>query len=79
MAAGARMMSFWKILGMVVLLGLTACASEPVKPWQKEHLARPDMSPEADPASIRFMEHIYFSREGTSGGSGSGGGGCGCN
>ena len=52
------MMVHWKILGYVVFLGLSACASEPVKPWQKEHLARPDMSSEADPAALRFMAHI---------------------
>jgi len=73
------MMAQHKILALLLLLGLAGCATEPVKPWQKEHLARSDMSPESDPAAIRFMEHIYFSREGTSGGSGIGGGGCGCN
>jgi hypothetical protein len=66
-------------LALLVLLGSSGCAVEPVKPWQKEYLARPDMNPEANPAAARFMEHIYFSREGTSGGSGIGGGGCGCN
>lgn len=66
-------------LCLAVLLALGGCASEPVRPWQKEYLARPDMSPEADTAAVRFLEHVYFSREGTSGGSGIGSGGCGCN
>lgn len=71
------------ITRLALLLGvwaaLAGCASEPVKAWQKEHLARPDMNPDNDPAAVRFLEHVYFSREGTSGGSGIGGGGCGCN
>jgi len=62
------------------LLGLAACSSlEPVKPWQKGNLAKPEMTFGADPLETRFQQHIYFSKENASGGYGVGGGGCGCN
>lgn len=65
--------------GLWLLLAMGGCAVQPVAPWQKEHLADPRMSLEGDRLDNRFTEHIYFSREGSSGGSGIGGGGCGCN
>lgn len=59
---------------------LTACAGiQPVQPWEKGNLAKPEMTFEGDPLDNAFTEHIYFSKEGASGGSGVGGGGCGCN
>jgi hypothetical protein len=33
----------------------------------------------ADPLEMAIDEHIYFSKEASSGGRGFGGGGCGCN
>ena len=63
----------------ILLLLLAGCALEPVRPWQKEHLAHPEMSFEADRLDARFVDHIHFSREASSGGAGIGGGGCGCN
>ncbi len=50
-----------------------------VEPWQKGNLAKPEMTFDADPLEHSFKEHIYSSKEGSSGGSGVGGGGCGCN
>ncbi len=65
---------------LIGLIGLLAgCALEPVRPWQKEQLAHPEMSFEADRLDARFVDHIHFSREASSGGAGIGGGGCGCN
>ncbi|MDD2546334.1 MAG: DUF4266 domain-containing protein [Burkholderiaceae bacterium] len=62
------------------LIGLAGCAArEPVQPWQKGHLARPEMGFEADPLEAGFAEHTYSSKEAAAGGSGVGGGGCGCN
>lgn len=59
---------------------LAGCAVvEPVAPWQKGNLARPDMTFEWDKLDTDFMEHTYSSKEGASGGAGVGGGGCGCN
>ncbi len=62
-----------------LLLLTTACATEPLKPWQRGNLAKPLMSFEPDPMDSRFSKHIYFSKEASSGGYGVGGGGCGCN
>jgi hypothetical protein len=67
-----------KILGLLaVCLALQACAS--VEPWQKDVLARPEMSLDAYPIDAALDDHIYFSKEASSGGRGFGGGGCGCN
>ena len=62
------------ILGLAVVAG---CA--PVKPWQRGTLARPDMQLNAEPLQSAYEDHIYFSKEASSGGRGFGGGGCGCN
>jgi hypothetical protein len=53
--------------------------SEDVKPWQKGILAKKQMSLQGDPIDGYVDEHIYFSKEGSTGGKGVGGGGCGCN
>jgi hypothetical protein len=50
-----------------------------VKPWQRAALADSTMRADRDPIGTAMDEHIYFSREGASGGRGVGGGGCGCN
>ena len=60
-------------------LALSACSSVGAKPWQRGALARPDMQVEADPVLAGLDDHIYFSKEASSGGRGFGGGGCGCN
>ena len=55
---------------------LTAgCAG--VEPWQRDLHARADMQPSTHDAAID--DHIYFSKEASSGGRGFAGGGCGCN
>lgn len=65
---------------LVVLSLAGGCAlPPPVKPWQKEHLARPEMSLDVGAPDLRYSDHVYVSREGSAGGSGIGGGGCGCN
>lgn len=58
---------------------VSGCASVGVQPWQREVLAREDMQPDSEALDVAFDDHIYFSKEGTSGGRGFGGGGCGCN
>lgn len=59
---------------------LTACTPlQPVQPWEKGYLSKSEMTFEADKLEAAFMEHIYFSKEASSGGTGVGGGGCGCN
>jgi Domain of unknown function (DUF4266) len=56
---------------------LGGCASLGVQPWQRDLQAREDMKPDELDAAID--DHIYFSKEASSGGRGFAGGGCGCN
>lgn len=55
----------------------TAAACTTVQPWERDLQARADMQPDAHDAAID--DHIYFSKEASSGGRGFAGGGCGCN
>lgn len=52
---------------------------EVVNPWEKGALAKPEMTFDPDRLDAAFVEHTYFSKEGTWGGASVGGGGCGCN
>jgi hypothetical protein len=58
---------------------LSGCAALGVEPWERDVLAKPEMSLDADPLDAAIDDHIYFSKEASSGGRGFGGGGCGCN
>jgi hypothetical protein len=58
---------------------LTGCATAGVAPWERGVLARQDMQLDAYPLDASLDDHIYFSKEASSGGRGFGGGGCGCN
>jgi hypothetical protein len=64
------------LLSIAVLL-LGGCTV--VEPWERDVLARPEMSLDASPLDAAIDDHIYFSKEASSGGRGFGGGGCGCN
>lgn len=66
-------------LGIVLLALLSGCSSVGVQPWERDVLAREDMQLVVDPLEAATDDHIYFSKEATSGGRGFGGGGCGCN
>ena len=50
-----------------------------VKPWERDVLAREDMQLVVDPMDDAVDDHLYFSREASSGGGSVRGGGCGCN
>jgi len=50
-----------------------------VRPWERGLLAADAMRLDADPLDLSIDDHIYFSKEASSGGRGFGGGGCGCN
>ena len=58
---------------------LSACSSIGVKPWEHDLLAKKSMQLNAQPEVTAFHDHIYFSKEGSSGGRTYDGGGCGCN
>lgn len=50
-----------------------------VRPWERGLLAARAMTLISDPLESELDDHIYFSKEASSGGRGFGGGGCGCN
>ncbi len=66
---------------LILFCGLlvNGCANLGVKPWQRDLLAKPTMQLDADPIASSLDDHIYFSKEASSGGRSFGGGGCGCN
>lgn len=68
-----------KLIILVAILQLGGCASLGVQPWERGLLAKDEMSLNADSVDIGLDEHIYFSKEATSGGRAFAGGGCGCN
>ena len=75
---GVHIMRNLMLLAMACA-ALQGCANMGVQPWEREVLAREDMQLDAGALDTAFDDHIYFSKEGTSGGRGFGGGGCGCN
>jgi hypothetical protein len=68
-------MKFLFVLLFVVTAG---CANKGVKPWERDLLSKKDMAL-ANSVEAGFDDHIYFSKEASSGGRSFGGGGCGCN
>lgn len=72
-----------KMISLTVLLAMlntvSACSTLGVEPWERDTLARDDMQLLTDPVEAGLDDHIYFSKEASSGGRGFGGGGCGCN
>jgi len=58
---------------------MSGCSSLGVQPWERDLLARDDMAVDNAPLDSAFDDHIYFSKEASSGGQGFSGGGCGCN
>jgi len=69
------------LIGLVLLAVslVQGCAFETVNPWDRDVLAQNKMQLVPDAVESMLDEHIYFSKEASSGGSGVGGGGCGCN
>jgi hypothetical protein len=58
---------------------ISGCSSLGVQPWERDLLARDDMAVDNAPLDSAFDDHLYFSKEASSGGQGFSGGGCGCN
>jgi len=67
-----------RVVLIIMLVTFTGACSE-VKPWDRDLLADPAMQLVASPIDSVLDEHIFFSKEASSGGQGVGGGGCGCN
>jgi hypothetical protein len=64
---------------LILTLCVSALGCAAVQPYERETLARPDMTFDANPHLNAAEAHLASTREGSSGGFGSGGGGCGCN
>ena len=83
MTASVRRRSARLVLAIAgpVLLGLlaTGCASIGPKPWERDLMAKPEMQLNPYPLKTAADDHIYFSKEASSGGRSFAGGGCGCN
>jgi Domain of unknown function (DUF4266) len=58
---------------------VSGCSSLGVKPWQRDVLARREMQLDSEPVDAAIDDHLYFSKEASSGGRSFAGGGCGCN
>lgn len=69
--------------GSIILSGCSTLNDmrriEPVKPWEKNILAKKEMQLGGEKVEAYFDSHIYFSKEASTGGGSVGGGGCGCN
>lgn len=69
-----------KKLTIALTLSLIAgCSSMGTEPWDRDILAKEEMQLTTDALEAATDDHIYFSKEASSGGRGFGGGGCGCN
>jgi len=65
------------LAGMALLLA--GCGSLGPRPWEKDLMARHEMLVDPYPLQTAAEDHVYFSKEASSGGRGFAGGGCGCN
>jgi hypothetical protein len=68
---------FFCLLAVAALV--SGCSSLGVSPWQRDVLAREEMRLDANPLDAAIDDHMYFSKEASSGGRSFAGGGCGCN
>ena len=67
------------LLIIVAASSASGCSSIGPKPWQRDLLSRQDMQLSGSSLDDAIDEHLYFSKEASSGGRSFGGGGCGCN
>jgi hypothetical protein len=66
-------------VGLSAVALASGCASLGVKAYDRDLLARDEMRLDANPVDAALDEHLYFSKEASSGGRSYAGGGCGCN
>ncbi len=67
------------MVALLTLLFLSGCSSVGVQVWERDVLSKPEMQMDRPALDRAIDDHIYFSKEASSGGRGFGGGGCGCN
>jgi hypothetical protein len=66
-------------LSLAMALAVLAGGCATVRPWDRDLLAEKGMRLIPCPMLHSIDEHIYFSKEASTGGQDVGGGGCGCN
>jgi hypothetical protein len=64
---------------LAAALGIGGCAATAVKPWDRDLMAQPKMRLVPRPLETAVDDHVYFSKEGSTGGLDVASGGCGCN
>ena len=62
-----------------MVVSLSGCDAIGPQPWERDLMAQRRMQLNPYPIQTAADDHIYFSKEGSSGGRGFAGGGCGCN
>jgi hypothetical protein len=75
--AGRRVIGV--LAAALMIGGLAGCGAVGVRAWQRDILAKPEMQLDNQSNARAIDDHVYFSKEASSGGRGLGGGGCGCN
>jgi len=65
------------VSALIALAALSSCTQ--VRPWERGYLAREEMAWDSDVLERQLNDHIFFSKEASSGGNSAAGGGCGCN
>jgi hypothetical protein len=68
-----------RLVILLLAMSATGCSAFNVKPWQHDLMAEPAMRLDAYPLESAMDDHVYFSKEASSGGRTYAGGGCGCN
>jgi Domain of unknown function (DUF4266) len=67
------------LFGALALAAGGGCSTLGAKPWEHDLLAEHSMQVDSYPLESTIDDHIYFSKEASSGGRSFAGGGCGCN
>lgn len=72
---------FLAALFIIITLTLlfSGCSAIGVRVWERDILSKPEMQLDYQATNQAIDDHIYFSKEASSGGRSFGGGGCGCN
>jgi len=67
------------VLCLLAVASLGGCTTFGPDPWEKDLMAKKPMQMDAYALEKAAADHIFFSKEASSGGRGFAGGGCGCN
>lgn len=68
------------IMSLVFVFGIFfASGCSTVRVWERAEMLDYKMRSDRDPLAQAMADHVYFSREASSGGLAVGGAGCGCN